>query len=641
MNIDMNDPDMRLFARIGFTLPDGSDMYHEAIRCAMSTAKNKIEYASHRIAADRSGGVEKIFSDLDDIQNFLDIPPSQNPGSLIRFMNQEADEQEGDGDGDSMDPEEVETDKRHPGDKFDAAEFPACFDSPNPEFSPITTKAGEGMYHIVFADNTTKLVLSSAYGHQFNLRLDVYRRMLVYDCVEFVPSLQLGDFHPTNKDMRDIDKTLDCGMGGRDDPFDFDEDEEEDLDAPAEIIVKGKKAKTAAETTEQQKTEVYAELTAARVMQSRLFRLRLSLENLKGIRLLEHTPSEAEHFAGLSSKGIGVLILDLCTPLPSEAFASRHVCSGLQAHDRFKTIPDWTPQKVASTASRHYLIGEHDELQNVLGAIVKVSPHVLGLLGSGQGQGAGGQEGGAGIQHSEGGKGEKSKKRKQGASSSSSTAGGQMAGTSASSISNQNSLLSMSANLKPSAAIKFTADEEAKTEKKSQDDGGDGSQREGKKPKSDTAVSSASGQVSGGAGGSAFVMTEEDVNAALRERGVRSPEETSRCLRAGILRGKVKLQGPEVPLSSQIVLEGKCIVCDAKVKASIEDLLNQPDGGGADYEDGGQDASVQCPEGCCGLYVTGICRGDPSFDSGKFHNHCEECPGFGECLGDYRMSHCT
>jgi hypothetical protein len=32
--------------------------------------------------------------------------------------------------------------------------------------------------------------------------------------------------------------------------------------------------------------------------------------------------------------------------------------------------------------------------------------------------------------------------------------------------------------------------------------------------------------------------------------------------------------------------------------------------------------------------------GKPEFDNGKFHNHCERCPGFGVCIGDYREAHC-
>ena len=38
--------------------------------------------------------------------------------------------------------------------------------------------------------------------------------------------------------------------------------------------------------------------------------------------------------------------------------------------------------------------------------------------------------------------------------------------------------------------------------------------------------------------------------------------------------------------------------------------------------------------------MTNMCEGEPRFDSGKFHNHCVECPGFGMCIYDYREAHC-
>jgi len=39
-------------------------------------------------------------------------------------------------------------------------------------------------------------------------------------------------------------------------------------------------------------------------------------------------------------------------------------------------------------------------------------------------------------------------------------------------------------------------------------------------------------------------------------------------------------------------------------------------------------------------YVTGMCTGQMRSVRGKFHHHCEECPGFGECIGDCREAHC-
>ena len=48
----------------------------------------------------------------------------------------------------------------------------------------------------------------------------------------------------------------------------------------------------------------------------------------------------------------------------------------------------------------------------------------------------------------------------------------------------------------------------------------------------------------------------------------------------------------------------------------------------------GMNATLRCPgEECGGTYVTRICQGTPVYDSGKFHNHCMECPDLGECHG--------
>ena len=88
-----------------------------------------------------------------------------------------------------------------------------------------------------------------------------------------------------------------------------------------------------------------------------------------------------------------------------------------------------------------------------------------------------------------------------------------------------------------------------------------------------------------------------------------------------------------------IILEDDCICCGAPHTARVRDVLRQPTYAGFDYEDGGQNGAVQC-EGCTGMYVTGLCSGNAHLDSGKGHNHCLECPDFGECVGDYRNAHC-
>ena len=70
-------------------------------------------------------------------------------------------------------------------------------------------------------------------------------------------------------------------------------------------------------------------------------------------------------------------------------------------------------------------------------------------------------------------------------------------------------------------------------------------------------------------------------------------------------------------------------------------------GGGDDDDDEKEDDEEEDDDDddddddvCCGNYVTNMCSGSPTFDSGKFHNHCIQCKKFGTCIGDYRERHC-
>jgi len=131
-----------------------------------------------------------------------------------------------------------------------------------------------------------------------------------------------------------------------------------------------------------------------------------------------------------------------------------------------------------------------------------------------------------------------------------------------------------------------------------------------------------------------------EIDRMLKAMGV-DPKYASLCTKAAIMRGHLKITG-EVGDLEQVVHqeEGEC---GHMIKATLGDLLKQPDYAGLDYEDGLQDATVICEEEGCEegrTYVTNICEGNPRFDCGKFHNHCTECPGFGICIHDYREAHC-
>ena len=141
----------------------------------------------------------------------------------------------------------------------------------------------------------------------------------------------------------------------------------------------------------------------------------------------------------------------------------------------------------------------------------------------------------------------------------------------------------------------------------------------------------------------------EIVSEKLKALGVMSNEGKGNCARAAIYRGFIKLTGDKSDLD-QVVYSGILPNCPHNCSATLRDLLEQPDYAGLDYEDGCENAVVFCDEeessgrGDCDTgrtYVTGICSGNPEFDSGKFHNHCNACKNFGKCIGDYREAHCS
>ena len=128
------------------------------------------------------------------------------------------------------------------------------------------------------------------------------------------------------------------------------------------------------------------------------------------------------------------------------------------------------------------------------------------------------------------------------------------------------------------------------------------------------------------------------VHDMLRNAGVDDPESVNPCLKRGIQRGYYQIDGPQS--LDKVILKGGCSCCSEQIDVTIRMSLYQSTIGN-DYEDGGEGGAVQCEdEECGGQYITRLCEGKPELDSGKFHNHCTECPGFGKCIYDYRNAHC-
>jgi len=92
----------------------------------------------------------------------------------------------------------------------------------------------------------------------------------------------------------------------------------------------------------------------------------------------------------------------------------------------------------------------------------------------------------------------------------------------------------------------------------------------------------------------------------------------------------------------QVLLQSDCLMsCGATVSCTLRDALYQPSHGDY-YSEDGDGAALKCDDSDCGMnnYISGLCTGEPRIATGKSHNHCVECPGFGTCIGDMRNEHC-
>ena len=139
----------------------------------------------------------------------------------------------------------------------------------------------------------------------------------------------------------------------------------------------------------------------------------------------------------------------------------------------------------------------------------------------------------------------------------------------------------------------------------------------------------------------------------LQAAGFQPMREAGRCAMAAILAGHLVFNGTKAELDQPARMRGgkQVIVSDQRerdeadcrcddVRPTLRQLLEQPDYGGNDYECGLEEATACCKHDNLAAYVTGMCTGRFSSDSGKYHNHCPLCPFPGRCLGDYRERHC-
>ena len=135
--------------------------------------------------------------------------------------------------------------------------------------------------------------------------------------------------------------------------------------------------------------------------------------------------------------------------------------------------------------------------------------------------------------------------------------------------------------------------------------------------------------------------SQKQVHTMLRNAGIEDPEKLNKCLKKGIQRGFFVIDGPDS--LDKVILRGQRVTCKRNFEVMIRDVLYQQSRAW-DYDRKNNGGAVRCDcghEECWNLYVTRLCEGYASLSSGKTHNHCEECPGFGKCIGDIRAKHCS
>jgi hypothetical protein len=116
----------------------------------------------------------------------------------------------------------------------------------------------------------------------------------------------------------------------------------------------------------------------------------------------------------------------------------------------------------------------------------------------------------------------------------------------------------------------------------------------------------------------------KDVHDFLKRCGFKKPKRKNPCFKAGLLNGNivVPLHLVHAEDASEYLLTN--VNCQDEIfPYTVKTLLHQEEGG--DFEHS---------------YVTGLCYGQPKRVNGKYHNHCDQCPDFGVCIGDYRNRHC-
>lgn len=497
--------------------------------------------------------------------------------------------------------------------------------------------------------------MHAGYPMQFLIRIDPHRKRLVYDCYEAVVrpvNPDTADTLPTQRDVRAFRDIISIMVprGASYYSAEEEDDDEEFLNEP--VVIRGHSPDSPSYAAA--KRAEFLKASLGTFLSARQFRIAVPLECVVGVRL--HAPPAKEDVDGDSDMNPdhtedssplrAALILELGAPITTSesqkhAFAVRTVFSKLRNHQKFTQLDtDWTPGHGVERSSRHYIFGEVEELRRVAAFMAASSPRIAAML-----------DPALGAHETTTNTLIGSDRRPpidityHGAPAFLAATVPELQGQLVASSAANNSLQAIAA----AAAVKagIVSDSAAALAMP-------GQVTALLKPAEDRIKKEEQARLE--LEGQSVRRTKEEIYECMRNfAGISDPESHGYgfCLKSAWLQGFVPLPTSVAEMREDMFFNMGCNNCGRNVGCTQYDALMQPDCGGFDYCDDNQEGALQCrnaydedededEEGGCGhgMYLSCLCSGRRQGRSGKFFNHCTECPDFGTCMDDYRMGHC-
>jgi hypothetical protein len=402
----------------GMLFREGVDEAHgatspESLRVE-TDAETQARVAKHvHLPQDATGATQDVF-----------LAPDAKPSTFYyKFMEDGVDDVEF---GPDSDEPWVECSRRHPGDAYESDDETTRLR--NHLFQPCRTLAGGRLFGIAFAaaavastEEPSFHELKAAYPLQLSVRLDDERLQLIYDCLTFCPHA----WHPELSPMpsmreravfdlmqlpfeREVDRDAEYDRLQRDPALD------EEVSCPP--------ARDSEQFQRQRMVQKLACHASDLLYESRTARVRFPIAAIVGARIVTTQRETMSDPGILESRNVACLILELndgdvdgedntagrkkMTKKKTAASMSR-MCSfavcdvhapGMLRNSReemmrrasrqadgrrepnFVTSEDWTPHRIASRASRHYITGARAEVVELATKLAAVSPAVAAML---------------------------------------------------------------------------------------------------------------------------------------------------------------------------------------------------------------------------------------------------------------------